>query len=119
MTFRRYIASAETRLETLEGNASMFKPLIFSLALTVALCACSKKDDAATNNIGAPPANAVGSSQDAAENGANVTAKASAGSGPESERTAKEVAIPTEAPPKQHKQGSNAAHHSAKGTRPT
>ena len=50
----------------------MFKPLIFSLALVAALSACSKKDDAISNNSGTKPATTVDSSRDAAGNGANV-----------------------------------------------
>ena len=96
----------------------MLKPLILSLTLIVALCACSKKDDAASNNIRTPPANAVDSSKDPAGNSADSTAQGPARSEPESAATPKEAAIPTEAQPKKHKkQGPNAAHDRAKATR--
>jgi hypothetical protein len=96
----------------------MFKPLIFSIALIAALSACSKKDDAASNNVRTTPANAVSSSEDPARNGANAPAPGPEGSEAQSERTAKEAAISTEAEAKKHKkQTANAAHGSAKGTR--
>ena len=95
----------------------MLKPLIFSLALIAALSACSKKDEAVSTNSGTAPAPIVDSSRDAAGNSANGTAQAPARSEPESDATAKEAAIPTEAQPKKHKKQPNAAHDSAKGTR--
>jgi len=94
----------------------MFKPLIFSLALVAALSACSKKDDAISNNSGTKPATTVDSSRDAAGNGANVTAQAPASSQPKSDPTAPEAAVSTEAPPKRHRKQPHAAHDSAKGT---
>ncbi len=93
----------------------MFKPLIFSLALVAAVSACSKKDDAISNNSGTKPATTVDSSRDAAGNGANVTAQAPASSEPKSDATAPEAAILTEAPPKRHKKQPHAAHDGAKG----
>ena len=121
MTFRRHIASAQTSSQSstkLSREAAMFKPLIFALTVIVALCACSKKDDAASNNIRTRPANAIDSSKDAAGNGAIGTAQGPARSEPESEGTPKEAPIPAEAPPKKHrKQGPNATHDNAKGAR--
>jgi hypothetical protein len=121
MTFRRHIASAETSPQSAtkpSREAAMFKPLIFSLTLVVALCACSKNDDAASNNIRTPPANAIDSSKDAAGNGAIGTAQGPARLEPESEGTPKEAAVPVEALPKKHKkQAPNAVHDNAKGAR--
>ena len=48
----------------------MFKPLIFILTISAAISACSKKDDAASNNVPTPPANAVSTSEDAARDAA-------------------------------------------------
>jgi hypothetical protein len=96
----------------------MFKPLLFSLALIAALSACSKKEDAASNNVRTPPANAVSSSEDAARNDATASAQGSARAEAQGERTAKEAATSPQAEPKKHKkQAANATHDSAKGPR--
>jgi hypothetical protein len=91
----------------------MLKPLIISLTLSVALCACSKQDDAVSSNRTTPPA--VGSSSDAPRNGADVTTQAPVRSQAETKATAKAPATQTEASPKKH--SANAAHESAKRTR--
>jgi len=96
----------------------MYKPLILSLCLIVALCACSKKDDAASSNVPTPPANSVSSSEDAAGKVANAPVQVPARSEAENERTTKEAAKSSEAEPKKHKkQTANAARDREKGTR--
>jgi hypothetical protein len=95
----------------------MFKSLILSLTLVVALCACSKKDDGASNNMRTAPAKAVDSSKEGARNGANGTAQGAAPSELESEGTPKEAALPTEAQPKKPKKQGPNANERAKGTR--
>ena len=95
----------------------MSKPLIFSLTLIVALCGCSKKEDAASNNIGIPPADAINSSKDRTASGINDNTAARGPVRPESqsEGNPKEAASSSEAQPKKHKkQGLNAVHDSAK-----
>lgn len=94
----------------------MSKPLILSLALVAALSACSKQDNAVSNNRETKPAPTVDSSKDAAANGGNVTAQAPASSEPKGDAPTPEAAVPAEAPPKRHKKQPHAAQDSAKGT---
>jgi hypothetical protein len=96
----------------------MFKPLIFSLTLVIALGACSKKDDAASSASRAPPANAVSAAPDAARDTADAPAQKAAPLDSASELPAKEAATSTEAVSKKHKkQAANGAHDSAKSAR--
>ncbi len=120
ITFQHILprGKVRTKLE-FRRKAAMLKPLIFSLTLTVLLCACTKKDDAVSNNNSAtPPANAVGLSKDSAGSGANVPAEPPpARSESDSQATAKEAAVPTETQQNTHKKPErNAARDSAKAT---
>src|SRR5512145_3474973 len=91
----------------------MLRPSMLSLALIVALCSCSKRDDVATNNMPALPENIVRSANSSTEKDANDVAQIPA-SEPQS---AEEAATETE-PKEYEKQGANAAPDRArKGTR--
>ncbi len=96
----------------------MFKPLILSLTIVIALGACSRKDDAAPSAGRAPPTNAVTATPEAARDTADANAQKPAASASASERPAKEPATSTETVSNKHKkQAANGAHDSAKSAR--
>ena len=91
----------------------MLKPFMMTLGLIVALCSCSKSDDAGTTNTPAPLENAVQSSTDPTENDIDDTAQLPAS---EPEKSAEKAATETE-PKEDRKPSPDAAHDRAKPAR--
>jgi len=92
------------------GDA-MINRVMFSLTLVVAVCACSKKDDSAANNVQSPSVSAAAPSKDppVAANNADPASENSA----RNKGASEETAIPTEAKDKQHKKPVEKSAHAS------
>jgi hypothetical protein len=96
----------------------MLKPLICCVTVILALCSCTKKDDAAPESAQTPPTNAMKSAEDAAPRSAGEPAPGPALSEAETEPTDKQAATSIEAERnKEKKQRANTAGASAKAKR--